>query len=244
MSTDTMDRSTNGTSTSSGQRPERLQDAASGIIDQASRTASSQASRTMSRAGDTLEQVARAVRESGSQMRQERPEIAGVADTVATRVEQASTYLREHDAQEVRAEAERFARRQPALVVAGGLVAGLVIGRLLRSGAEPGMSHDRRQLATNPTSDWRQASVGTTSPGSGYGTGFGASQAQATGGIDAVVGDSLAATDLAARGDTGGASGLVGAVPASQRAARASTRASSTAGSSTTKRRARSTGSE
>src|SRR5829696_1281131 len=181
MPTETMQGSANGTSTSTNQAPERLAEAATGILDQAGRTATSQASATMTRAGETLEQVARAVRESGTQLRQDRPEIAGIADTVAERVEQASTYLREHDAQEVFAEAERFARRQPALVVGGGLAIGLVIGRLLRSGAE-GSSGYMSQSGARGSSRWYPESSAATNPGSSYGTGYGGTDDRVSGG--------------------------------------------------------------
>ena len=177
MTTDTMHRSGNGSAPSQGQAPERLADAASGLLDQAGRTATTQASRTMDRAGETLEQVARVVRDSGNQLRQDRPEIAGVVDTVAERVEQASTYLREHDAQQVIGEVERFARRQPALVVGGGLVVGLLAGRLLRSGAEPMTNGSSSRQFAQGSSSWPTGST----PGSGYGTGYGATLAESTG---------------------------------------------------------------
>jgi hypothetical protein len=102
-------------------------------MDQAGRTAETQASRTMTKAGETLDQVARAVREAGSGLRGERPEIAEFADTAAGRVEEAAQYLRVHDAGELIDEASRFARQQPVLVVGGALLAGLAIGRLLKS---------------------------------------------------------------------------------------------------------------
>src|SRR5215212_10168648 len=208
MPTDTM-RGTNGKSTSTGQSPERLQDAASGVMDQAARTATTQASMTMTKAGDTLDQVARAVRESGTQLRQDRPEIAGFTDTVADRVEQASMYLRQHDAQDLFAEAERFARRQPALVVGGGLVAGLILGRILRSGAEPGTRQFAGQYGYGSTG-WYPESTAGSSPGAGYGTGYGGTYDRtatvgstgSTGSTGSVSG-SLAATDAAANMSTG-----------------------------------------
>lgn len=214
MPSDTMQTSTDGMS-SSGQSPERLTQAASGVLDQAGRTAETQASRTMDKAGEALEQVARAVRDSGNQLREQRPEIAGIADTAAEKVEQVSTYLRQHDAREVISEAERFARRQPALVVGGGLALGVIIGRLLRSGAEPqqgqsssgydqGRGGMRGYLAggtSDPTgqSGWYGGTNGGSTPGNGYGTGYGTAYDAGTGGLGDTA-DNLAATDAAAGG--------------------------------------------
>jgi len=210
MQTDSIQTSSNGNGTSQSSSPERLQDAASGILDQAGRTAETQASKTMDKASETLEQVARAVRESGNQLRTERPEIAGFADTAAQRVEQASTYLRQHDAREVVAEAERIARRQPVLVVGGGLLLGLALGRFLRSGAEPMNNTTGRQFGAGGATGWSggtadqypteyagstlssRSAGASSSPSSGYGTGYGASYAPST------TADNLTTTDAVA----------------------------------------------
>jgi ElaB/YqjD/DUF883 family membrane-anchored ribosome-binding protein len=197
MTSETM-QSTDGTTSSGSQGPERLQQAASGIIDQAGRTAETQASRTMDRAGDALQEVARVVRDSGNQLREQRPEIAGLADTAAERVEQVSSYLREHDAREIMTEAERFARRQPALVVGGGLALGLLIGRVLRSGSEQGSMGQSSQFASgHGQSGWYGGTSGSGTPGNGYGTGYGTSYDRGTGGLADTAGN-LAATDAAA----------------------------------------------
>src|SRR3954468_826976 len=114
---------------------DRLQEAASGIADQATRTAEAQATNTMSKAGDALQQIAQAIRDGSQQLREQRPEFAGVADTAAQKVDEASTYLKEHDAGEVASYVQDWARRQPAMVVVGGLGLGLLVGRFLRSGS-------------------------------------------------------------------------------------------------------------
>lgn len=149
---------------------ERLQEAAGGLLDQAGRTAESQASWTMTKAGDTLDEVARAVRDAGSSLRQDRPEIAGFADTAAERVEEAAQYLRQHDATDLIDEASRFARQQPVVVVGGFLLAGLALGRLLKSGSSPAS-----RPGYGPTGEWRG-----TGHGSGYGSGYGAEYARST----------------------------------------------------------------
>jgi ElaB/YqjD/DUF883 family membrane-anchored ribosome-binding protein len=127
---------------------DRLQEAATGLADQAARTAEAQASSVMTKTGETLGQVARAIRDAGNGLREERPEIAGFTDTAAQRVEEASTYLRDHDAREVIDATQDYARRQPVVIVAGALALGLLAGRFLRSGQQPQMGSDGNWAGT------------------------------------------------------------------------------------------------
>jgi ElaB/YqjD/DUF883 family membrane-anchored ribosome-binding protein len=141
------------------QEGDRLQQAATGLADQATRTAEAQASNMMTKAGDTLDQVARAIRDAGQGLREERPEIAGIADTTAQRVQDASTYLREHEAREAIDSVQDYARRQPAVIIAGGLALGLLAGRFLRSGTPPqmGASSNRSDTTTSRGArDWQR----------------------------------------------------------------------------------------
>lgn len=142
---------------------DRIKDAAGGVASEAGRVAESRASETMTKAGDTLEQVAQAVREAGSGMREQQPQLAGFADTAAEQVERASQYLREHDAREALDTAQDFARRQPLAIVAGGLVLGLAVGRLLRTAGTSGGSGQG-------SSQFRQFGSGS---GSSYDQNFG-----------------------------------------------------------------------
>ena len=140
------------------QEGDRLQKAATGLADQATRTAEAQASNMMTKAGETLDQVARAIRDAGQGLREERPEIAGIADTTAQRIQEASMYLREHEAREVIDSVEDYARRQPAVVIAGGLALGLLAGRFLRSGAPPemGASGNRADMTSRQARDMQR----------------------------------------------------------------------------------------
>jgi hypothetical protein len=194
--------STMGGETSRGlnggsQQGEKLQQAATGLMDQAARTAEAQASTTMTTVGDTLSQVSRAIRDAGNGLRQEQPQIAGVADTAAERVDEFASYLRDHEAGEAIENIQEFARRQPALVVGGGHVHGLRPGRVLRSGS----SSMQRQNAMQPYGAYGSSGYGDNA-GGGYGstgTGYGASPAgyAATG-----AGASYAGTAAAATGTT------------------------------------------
>ena len=113
-----------------------LQEAATGLMEQAARTADAQASTTMTRVGETLETVATHIREAGEELRADQPQVAGLIDTAAERVEGAAAYLRDRDASEALENIQRIARSQPALVIGAGLAAGLIAGRILRGGAE------------------------------------------------------------------------------------------------------------
>jgi hypothetical protein len=112
---------------------DRLQQAAGDLADQAGRTAEAKASTAMDQLGQALEQVAQATHEAGDSLRSQQPAVAGAVDTAADKVTEASQYLREHEVREVIATVEDAARRQPALVIAGGFALGLVAARLLRS---------------------------------------------------------------------------------------------------------------
>lgn len=165
-----------------------LQAAAGNIGEQAAHSADVHASSMMDRAGDTLGQVARAIRDAGQGLREERPEIADVANTAAERVEEAGQYLHEHTASEVLAAAQDVARRQPALVVGGGLVLGLALGRLLRStqdAGQGGRSWDDasqgygRSYGLAADADRRYdvgSGYGAGTAGAGYGTGYGSGE--------------------------------------------------------------------
>jgi predicted AlkP superfamily pyrophosphatase or phosphodiesterase len=60
---------------------------------------------------------------------------ARYSNQVADRVERASTYLEEHDLDELMVEAEDFARRQPELFIGGAFTLGLLAARFLKSSA-------------------------------------------------------------------------------------------------------------
>ena len=138
---------------------EQLQEAASGLISQAARTAEAQASTTMTKVGETLDQVAQAIRDASTGLRETQPDIAGFAETAADRVDGAAAYLREHGPSDAIDNVQRMARQQPALVLGGGLAVGLLLGRLLRSGAS--------------AVDTGKGSYGYGSGGSRYGYGAG-----------------------------------------------------------------------
>jgi hypothetical protein len=73
--------------------------------------------------------------------------IAGLTETLARQVEQVSNYLRNKDAAAMRTDLENVARRQPALMIGGALVLGLIGARFLKSSErrrERGWSGERQ----------------------------------------------------------------------------------------------------
>src|SRR4051812_17826125 len=202
---------------------DRLQEAATGIADQATRTAEAQATNTMAKAGDALQQVAQAIRDGSQQLREQRPEFAGVADTAAQKVDEASTYLKEHDAAEVASYVQDWARRQPAMVIAGGLGLGLLVGRFLRSGSSgsefgggynqsygSGYTAGRNYADTyggSGSSGYGSGSAGMTGS-TGYGTGTtGYDTATTAADSDTMSMETAGLTDTGADDELGGTAG-------------------------------------
>jgi|1186.fasta_scaffold25454_3 hypothetical protein len=134
----TMDQPTrtNGM-TNAGSQPDRLQDAASNVVDRVGGTAQQQVETRvdtgLDRAGDMLDQLAGAVRRTGDELRDQQPQIASIAETAASQTERAARYLRETDMQGVIRQADRFAREQPAVFLGGAVMLGLLAARFLKA---------------------------------------------------------------------------------------------------------------
>jgi hypothetical protein len=112
---------------------DRLEQAASNVTDRASGTAHKGLSMGMSRAGESLGEVAQAVRKTGDKLRDQQPQLAGVADTAADQVDQLASRLRDSDPNELIGDVESFARRQPALFLGGAVLLGMAAARFLKA---------------------------------------------------------------------------------------------------------------
>jgi len=164
-------------------QPKGVKEAATGVADEAGRTLETTAARSMSQVGDVLRQVASAVRQSSESLQTEQPQVGRMISAAADKLDDAATFVSAREPTQLLDEAQQYARRQPAMVIGGGLLAGLLIGRSLRSaGAQPGP-------VTTDDQDWYASSYRDTSAdrarrgsdvSSGYGTGYGASYDQAT----------------------------------------------------------------
>lgn len=125
------------TSTDTRSDTSRLGDAARNVAEQAEQTVEAKASTAMEQVSGAIGGVAHAIRRAGEDLRQEQPQLASAADTAAVQVDRVAEYLEQHEPREVFDAVQDVARRQPALLIGGGIAFGLVLGRLLRS-AVPG----------------------------------------------------------------------------------------------------------
>ncbi|HET8625760.1 MAG TPA: hypothetical protein VFM14_19545 [Gemmatimonadales bacterium] len=87
------------------------------------------------RVAEQIGAVAQAFRQTGDQLRiqGQSDRIAGLTDAMARQADQAADYLRHANAELLRQDVERLTRRQPALVLGGAFVAGLIGARFLKS---------------------------------------------------------------------------------------------------------------
>jgi hypothetical protein len=167
----------------SGGSGDRLQQATSDVVDRVAGTAQqqvgTQVDSQLGRGADMLDQVSRAIRQSGEQLRGDQPQIASLADTAAQQVDRAGQFLRQTDFQGVVRGAEDFARRQPAVFLGGALALGLVASRFLKASPSGGQSgyggqRDFRSNGYGSYGRYGGSSYGGSSYGGGsYGSGSG-----------------------------------------------------------------------
>ena len=111
-----------------------VQERAAPIADRVRDQTTTQLSSQKDRASEAMTSVADAVRQTADRLREsEQANVAQYADMAAEQVERLSTHLRERDLNSLVREAEDIARRQPALVIGGAFVAGLLAARFLKS---------------------------------------------------------------------------------------------------------------
>ena len=111
---------------------------ASGLADEATRSAERQLAGGKERAAQAIGQIAEALRHTGTTMSSgtDMPMINDYLSRAASRVEGLSDYLQKKSLSEVVGDVERFARRDPVLFLSSALLIGLLGGRFLRS-AQP-----------------------------------------------------------------------------------------------------------
>jgi sirohydrochlorin ferrochelatase len=103
-------------------------------LEQARNRASSSLGESKGQFASQVGTIANALRRTTEHLRSEDQQgIAGITDTLARQVDQVANYLRDKDAMAMRTDLENLARRQPALVLGGALILGLMGARFLKS---------------------------------------------------------------------------------------------------------------
>lgn len=112
------------------------------VSNQAKIEAKSNLQSQKNKAARELHNVAEALRQTSSNLEmQDQSMVAQYSNQVAEGVEKASTYLEEHDFEDLIYEAEDFARRQPELFIGGAFTLGLLAARFLKSSASSTSSY-------------------------------------------------------------------------------------------------------
>jgi hypothetical protein len=125
---------------------DQIRDVKNQVVDQAKSTFQQARDRATSSLGESKGQfadqfgtMADALRRTTEHLRSEdQQRIAGLTDTAARQVEQIANYLRGKDARAMREDLENLARRQPALLIGGALILGLIGARFLKSSERRG----------------------------------------------------------------------------------------------------------
>ncbi len=106
-------------------------------------TATSQLSSQKDRATNGLGSLARAVRQSTQSLRDNQQDtVAQYVEQAADRIEQFSSRLRDRDLGDLMRDADRFARRQPAIFIGAAFMVGVLAARFFKSS---GNGSDRTQ---------------------------------------------------------------------------------------------------
>lgn len=116
-----------------------------GIVDRVRERAAAELSTQKDRAFDGLGTVAQAVRHSTQQLRdQQHGTLAAYVEQAADQLERVARQLREKDVGELMDDAQRLARRQPAVFIGSAFALGLVGARFLKSSSKRAQNEHRR----------------------------------------------------------------------------------------------------
>ena len=112
-----------------------------GIIDKARERATAQLTEQKNRAVDGIGSVTQAVRQSTQQLRDQQHEtLAQYVERAAGQVDRLAEHLRNKDVGDLFQDAQRLARRQPALFIGSAFALGLIGARFLKSSSRGNQS--------------------------------------------------------------------------------------------------------
>ncbi len=153
-----------GTGPASGDtsRTEQAKEQAQQAAGQAKGRLRDQVDQRSTEAGERVGTFASDVRSVGDQLREQgKEQPAKLADQAAQRAEQVGDYLKHNDADRILGDVEDFGRRQPWVVVAGGIVLGVAASRFLK--ASSSRRYEQRQ-GSSPQLPARTQDVTPTTP--------------------------------------------------------------------------------
>jgi hypothetical protein len=124
-----------------GNAKQQIREVKDQVVEQAKNTFQQVRERAGSSLGESKGQfveqigsVAQALRRTTEHLRSEdQQRIAGLTDSLSRQVDQVANYLRDKDARAMKQDLENLARRQPALMLGGALILGLIGARFLKS---------------------------------------------------------------------------------------------------------------
>lgn len=131
------------------------------VTEQATQTAETQLSKQKEEAASTLHAVAEAIRDGGQRMRSEQPKVASLAEQAATKVDEVSSYIREHEVRDFVREAESFARRERLLFLGGAFALGFLAARFLKASSP---TNGRSRGVSREPKNWYAVGPGVDRP--------------------------------------------------------------------------------
>jgi hypothetical protein len=120
----------------------RIKSAASDTASRAKAKAQNLATESKQQAAERIGGYGTAMRDSARAFEQQDPNIAWATNRVAERIERVADYVRNSDFEQMRRDGEDIARRHPVAFFGGMLVAGLVVGNLLKARQPAADSYD------------------------------------------------------------------------------------------------------
>jgi hypothetical protein len=154
---------TPGGASATDQAKQKAKEQAQQATGQAKGALRSQVDQRSTEAGEKVGGLASDVRSVGDQLREQgKDQPAKLADQAADRAERLGSYLKDNDADRILGDIEDFGRRQPWVVIAGGVALGFVASRFLKASSTRRYEQRRETAGRLPA---RTADVSPTAPG-------------------------------------------------------------------------------
>ena len=152
------------------QAKDKAQEAAGQAKQKAGSQLRSQVDQRSNEAGRRVSGIASDVRSVSQQLREQgKDQPAKLADQAADRAEQLGGYLKENDAERILGDLEDFGRRQPWVVIGGGIALGLVASRFLKASSSR-RYEQRSTVQPRPTAQLAPTTPATPAPPAPYDT--------------------------------------------------------------------------